>query len=234
MKNIRLHVQVDVANWLQQLQSKFHWCPYEEEEKERQLVRLKKAMVIAKINDLNKTAFILIIIKLQICTQRPEMKNDYNVATIVLRRGMSTAVIGALVFIFTILIARQLYKQTKSRGTLSVQNTSSKTERQVATMMFTIAIVFLLTKIPYSIGQYTRTYAYKKIDINIYKTLNDFLPWAAGVSHINYSCNYFIYMYFMKSFRQAFLTMFCCKGKADRKNSGKSNPSSQEVTTNHI
>ncbi len=38
----------------------------------------------------------------------------------------------------------------------------------------------------------------------------------------------------MKSFRQAFLAMFCCKGKADHKNSGQSNSSSQEVTNTHI
>ena len=104
------------------------------------------------------------------------MKDDYNIATIVLRRGMSTIVVGVLVFIFTTLIAIQLYKQTKFRGTLSSQNTSSKKEQQVATMMFMIAVIFLITKIPYSIGQYTRTYAFKKINVNVYKALNQISP----------------------------------------------------------
>ena len=63
------------------------------------------------------------------------MKDDYNIATIVLRRGMSTIVVGILVFIFTTLIAIQLYKQTKFRGTLSSQNTSSKKEQQVCAML---------------------------------------------------------------------------------------------------
>lgn len=156
-----------------------------------------------------------------ICTRTPGTQEIFDVFNISIKRTFSTMVLGAIVFVFTCLMAKQLYKQKKARENMTFPNSGAtagkgKTgkvdqEAQITKMMFIVAIIFWATKIPYMFGQYTRTYGFRKINIDVFIFLNDTMPVTTAISYINFMVNFFVYVTYMKSFRRTFFRMFCCK-----------------------
>ena len=134
-------------------------------------------------------------------------------------------------------MANELYKQRRARkqmtmaaeaganggarGGTGAQSKSDK-EKQIAVMMYIISLIFLITKIPYMIGQYTRTYGYRKVNVDVFIFLNDSMPVTTAINYINFFVNFFVYYYYMSSFRQKFKEIFCCKEPESKYNLGLS------------
>ena len=78
-------------------------------------------------------------------------------------------------------------------------------------MMYIISVIFVATKIPYMFGQYTRTYGFKKVNVDAFKFLNDTMPIATVITYTNFVVNFFIYYHYMEAFRDKFKQIFCCK-----------------------
>ena len=151
-----------------------------------------------------------------ICTRTPGTQEMFDAFNIAIKRTFSTLFPGAVIFILTCLMSKELYKQRRARKAMTQAagggaGASSDKERQIGIMMYIIAIIFLVTKIPFIIAQYTRTYAFKKINVNIYVVLNDMLPVATAINYVNFVVNFFVYYYYMTAFRKRFNQIFCCK-----------------------
>ena len=183
-----------------------------------------------------------------ICTRTPGTQETFDAFNIAIKRSFSTIVLGFIVLVLSFLMANELYKQRRSRkqmtgaesgagamkggsGSTGTSGKSPDKEKQIAIMMYIISLVFLLTKIPYMIGQYTRTYGFKKINVNIFIFLNDTMPVTTVITYINFFVNFFIYYYYMASFRQKFKEIFCCKESKSKYNSGMSSKMTTSVST---
>ncbi len=154
-----------------------------------------------------------------ICTRTPGTQPLFDAFNIAIKRTFSTIVLGVVVFILTCLMAKHLYRQRRARREMTTTGApvgKGNQERQIAQMMFIIALVFVLTKIPYMIGQYTRTYGFKKINISVYKFLNNTMPVTTTITYTNFMVNFFIYMFYMASFKSRFCQVFCCRKPAKK------------------
>ena len=83
-----------------------------------------------------------------------------------MERTFSTIVLGGVTFVLICLMAKELHEQRKARKVMTRntmgQGADTDKERQITSMLFIIAIIFLVTKILHMIGQYTRTYGFRK------------------------------------------------------------------------
>ena len=159
-----------------------------------------------------------------ICTRTPGTQDIFDAFNISIKRTFSTIVLGFIIFVLSFLMANELYKQRRARKRMTMaaeagnggksgmgaQGKSDK-EKQIAVMMYIISLIFLVTKIPYMIGQYTRTYGYRKVNVDIFIFLNDSMPVATAINYINFFVNFFVYYYYMSPFRQKFKEIFCCQ-----------------------
>ena len=171
-----------------------------------------------------------------ICTRTPGTQEIFDAFNISIKRTFSTIVLGFIIFVLSFLMANELYKQRRARKQMTMgaeagngdnksgvgaQGRSDK-EKQIAVMMYIISLIFLVTKIPYMIGQYTRTYGYRKVNVDVFIFLNDSMPVTTAINYINFFVNFFVYYYYMSSFRQKFKHIFCCKEPESKYSSGLS------------
>ncbi len=116
-----------------------------------------------------------------------------------------------LTFIFTLLIASQLYKQRKVRNTLGQgsQTNSKYNEFRISVMLFVIACMFLLSKIFQTTVWYLLVYS-SKTSVH-FERVSVASHYARILLVLNHSLNSLVCIIFMKSFRKAFVSIICCK-----------------------
>ncbi len=119
-----------------------------------------------------------------------------------------------ITFIFTFLIAHQLFKQKNARNTiLSTRQTNNK-EFTITLMLFLVSCLFLVSKtfaiITWQMMQnFGRNSAY-------FQHASVAYFYARLLLLINHSMNSFVYVIFFHEFRKAFAAMLCFKYKTDQ------------------
>ncbi len=117
---------------------------------------------------------------------------------------------SSLIFLFTILIAVNLFKQKEVRNELTEgrQPSQSRREKKITFMLFLVACLFILTRIPeniiYNILDYYETR--QLYNNKVYKSLVMAYPLVLFLYTCNHSFNFVIYIFFFKQFRR---TLIC-------------------------
>ena len=142
-----------------------------------------------------------------------------KIADLVINGVLSHIIVTMIILIFTVAIAVYLKKMRKNRKTLSQSIVIQRSkEFVITTMLFAIACLFLVTRLPIVIVYEVSRYL--EID-NFDDTRWQFfgISWYTGILLlvINYSTNFVIYMIFFKEFRDKCFAIVTCK-RDDSKN----------------
>ncbi len=127
----------------------------------------------------------------------------------------TTPVLGVcqplLTFIFTVLIATQLYKQKKARNTMVQERSdhNSKKEFTITLMLFAVACMFLISKIFYMMTWFIFKYSRQNSPHSQQAIISNF--YAQIIVIINHSVNSLVYVLFFKTFREGMKSVFFCK-----------------------
>ena len=125
-----------------------------------------------------------------------------------------------LTFIFTSLIAIFLFINSRKRSYLSQSNNrQSNKEFQISLMLFAVAFLFTILRIPrLSMYQIRLYYSSKGLFNNThFIDALKYWPIAKLLVVVNHSINFVIYMIFIQNFRQAFVKMFSRSDKNNQK-----------------
>ena len=127
---------------------------------------------------------------------------------------LSHIVVTMIILIFTFAIAVHLKKMKNNRKTLS-QNMVIRSSKEfvITTMLFVVACLFLVTRLPMVIVfEIARYFDYTgDVDVKTWQLLKVSLSTSALLLVINHSANFVIYMIFFKEFRDKFVPMVTCK-----------------------
>ena len=123
---------------------------------------------------------------------------------------------SGLILIFTIAIALKLYQSKRERNNLNDNNSNcvpGNTEIKITLMIFIVATVFIVTRIPaFVLYEMQKYYFSKKMYFNKHY-LNSVA--ASPISYafilINHSINFIIYICFLEKFREGFTQCFSRK-----------------------
>ncbi len=115
-----------------------------------------------------------------------------------------------LTFVFTVLIAHELYKQKKARNTLVQEgqtNNNDSKEFIISLMLFLVACMFLASKVVQVTIWLVREYSHQ----NSLQFQHAFVAmhYAKLLMILNHSANSLIYIIFFPKFREAFLSLLC-------------------------
>ena len=150
------------------------------------------------------------------CVTFPQKLDSYYTLDIIVMRFICNGVCGVIVSIFTVLIVINLFKARKMRVEMTGVN-ASNIELKVSAMMAAIAIIYLITKIPYFIATYITSYgktetedAKTKILINksVFGWFIEAKPITGAFTDLNYAVNFVIYVIFLQQFQKV---LFCKK-----------------------
>ena len=123
--------------------------------------------------------------------------NDIIVSTV-----LSNCLCSFLIFVFTILTSIFLFKQAKKRSHMLKDSDSSK-EFQISLMLITVATLFLVLRLPEIVMfQVVSFFAGNSFQKSVPQILVDIYPFLWVPVELNHSINFFIYLIFLKSFRQ--------------------------------
>ena len=128
---------------------------------------------------------------------------------------------SGLILIFTIVIAFKIHQSERERNILNDNNSNrvpESKEIKITLMIFIVASVFILTRLPtFILYEMTKYYFSRKMYFNKHY-LNSLA--ASPISYvlivINHSINFIIYMCFLKKFREGFKQ--CCPRKHNTRN----------------
>ena len=124
---------------------------------------------------------------------------------IIISTILSNFLCSFLIFVFTILTSIQLFKMAKERSQLSQEGDSGK-EYQVSLMLVTVATLFLVLRLPEILAfQLVSFFAGKTFVTS--KSLALVYPMLFVCVTLNHSINFFIYMIFLKRYRQTFIQL---------------------------
>ena len=127
---------------------------------------------------------------------------------------LSHIIVTMVILIFTVAIAVHLKKMKNNRKSPS-QNMVIRSSKEfvITTMLFVVACLFLVTRLPIVIVfEITRYFDYTgDVDVKPWQLLKASLSSAALLLVINHSTNFVIYMIFFKEFRDKFVAMVTCK-----------------------
>ncbi len=131
---------------------------------------------------------------------------------------LSFGLCPVLTFIFTVLIAHQLYKHKQARNTVvQDRQTNQNKEFRITLMLFIVACMFLFAKMFQIIIWYMRNYSNRRsIHFQHAHISSNF---ARICVILNHSANSLVYIIFFKKFREGLLSWFCCK-RNDLSNEG--------------
>ena len=128
---------------------------------------------------------------------------------------------GGLVLLFTILIASLLFKSKQFRNKITQSSVKDRSDQEskITVMLFIVACLFILTKIPeIVIVQIIISYTGKSVDQH---NINAMAAWPVTnvLLIINHSVNFVIYVVFFKKFKEVSMRIFK-KGKEKCKTQG--------------
>ena len=158
----------------------------------------------------------------QRCIIYNDKKETFVIVDIIISRCLADVIIGSAIFILTGFVIRSLLKARHARentlnGGCSFTRRQTR-EFQITIMLITIAILFVLMKVPYTFTYYLsfkwNTEWRKTVENQLVgiKEVNDI---AGALVNLNYSINFFVYFIFVRSFRENLFELVACR-KDDR------------------
>ena len=170
-----------------------------------------------------------------ICTMK--IDNVSKVSDLLVNVVLSHIIVTLIIFVFTVAIAAHLKKTRNNRRTLSqsIVIQSSK-EFVITTMLFAVACLFLVTRLPVIIVFESQRYleSTNNLDIKSWQLVEAAWPIAILLLVINHSTNFVIYVIFFKEFRDKLVAMVTCKPNHNGNNLRRSSTRTSMVTTNRI
>ncbi len=145
------------------------------------------------------------------CKHNPDFEELNNFFDSVATRILLYGSCPVLTFIFTVLIANQLYKQRKVRNTMVQEGPSVAKHKEfmITLMLFLVACMFLISKIFQTTIWYLLVHV-SKSSVH-FKHAAIASHYARIVLVLNHSLNSLVCLIFLKSFRKAFVSLICCK-----------------------
>ena len=145
------------------------------------------------------------------CFSRSQHKEIFETLDQIINTIFANGICAGLIFVLTVLIAIFLYSYKRKRNVLREDGgENSDKEFQITLMLFTVACLFIFTRIPEIITYQISYHCFSKM---IYSPMCHnvliFWPLSSLLVVVNHSANFFIYTIFFKSFRAS-----CCKHKA--------------------
>ena len=156
--------------------------------------------------------FLIGTSKTRPCIIYTDKKETFVIVDIIISRCFADVMVGLAIFILTGFMIRSLLKARRARentlnGGCSFTRRQTR-EFQITIMLVTIAILFVVVKIPYTLTYYLSfNWKGKRIVYGI----TDVKDVAGAFVILNYSMNFFVYFIFVRSFRENFFKMFSCK-----------------------
>ena len=127
---------------------------------------------------------------------------------IIISTVLSNCLCSFLIFIFTALTSKYLYKMAKKRSQLSKDGDSGK-EFQISLMLVTVATLFLVLRLPEIITfQLVSFFAGNNFQSSVSKSLVHIYPLLTVLVAFNHAINFFVYIIFLRNFRKTFIQLF--------------------------
>ena len=143
-----------------------------------------------------------------------------NIFDTVVNSVLSNGICFCLILVFTILIGIFLQRAKAVRTRLNKSGeTESKSEFQITLMLVIVAVAFLAFRIPEMVlYQMRRYFKAENITNSTSENVESLYPIFLVLVLCNHSVNFFIYVTFLKTFRQAFLRLFKCSARKSATN----------------
>ncbi len=163
-------------------------------------------------------ALFLIGLDEEHCVIYTPANRKFVIVDIIVSRCCADVLVGIAIFVLTGFMIRSLLKARYARENTLIggcTRTRRQTrELQITIMLMTIAILFVVTKIPYTLTYYLSFY-WNDEWMEIVKTrlhgIDSGKLLAGALVNLNYSINFFVYFCFVRSFRENFLLVFSCR-----------------------
>ena len=148
---------------------------------------------------------------------------------------LSHIIVTVIILIFTVLIAIHLKKTRNNRKTLSQRVVIQRSkEFVITTMLFAIACLFLVTRLPIVVVFEAKRYLELQDNVDVKTWQLVMASWYTVVLLlvINHSTNFVIYIIFFKEFKDTFVAMVRCKQNNKETNLRRSSTRTSMVTSN--
>ena len=151
------------------------------------------------------------------CFSKSEHVKIFETLDQIINTIIANGICAGLIVVFTVLIAKNLYSYKRQRNVLSENVTDgSDQEFRITLMLFTVACLFIITRIPEILTYQIVFYCFSNtIESPMCHNVKIFWPLSSLLVVINHSANFFIYTIFFKSFRGS-----CCKWGGGRPTGG--------------
>lgn len=174
------------------------------------------------------------------CIIYADKKETFVIVDIIISRCLADVVVGLAIFILTGFMIRSLLKARHARektlnGGYYAYPRRQTRELQITIMLMTIAILFVLMKVPYTLTYYLSfnwNNEWKKIVAHQLSGITEVNDVAGALVIINYSMNFFVYIIFVRSFRENFLKVLSCRRYNVSDNGRVPSSDSYKLTTN--
>ncbi len=151
-----------------------------------------------------------------ICGNNPNLMELSEISNTLIYTILGFGLCPILTFIFTVLIAYQLFKQKRARNAMvqddQSNNNSNSKEFTITLMLFLVASLFLVSKFVQVTVWYIRNYSYR--DSILFQHAAIAFNFARLLVIINHSANSVIYIIFFENFRKALLALLCCRSQS--------------------
>ena len=167
------------------------------------------------------------------CFRKEEHIEIYATLTRIIHTVFANGICSGTIFVFTVFIAVSIYSYKRKRNVLSEDGgKNSDQEFQITLMLFTVACLFIFTRIPEAVTFQVAMHCFaNRIDSLMCHNMEVFWPLSTLLVLVNHSVNFFIYMYFFKSFRDCICKFYKTKRSAVPENSDSNTGSTFAVGT---
>ena len=158
-----------------------------------------------------------------------------EIADLVINGVLSHIIVTMIILMFTVAIAVCLKKTRDNRKTLSQSVVIQRSkEFVITTMLFAVACLFLVTRLPIVIVFEASRYLETTDNFDLKSWQLFWVVWNTAVLLlvINHSTNFVIYMIFFKEFRDKFIAIVTCKREERITTLRRSSTRTSMVTTN--
>ncbi len=147
------------------------------------------------------------------CVNNPDFKELNIFSNNFTYTAVGFGLCPVITFIFTVLIAHQLFKHKRARQAMTQEGQTSEDNREfvITVMLFLVACMFLLSKIFQVTLWYIRSYSDRNSVHFQHASVGMFF--ARLLIFVNHAVNSLVYIIFFKSFREAFVAILCFKWK---------------------
>ena len=165
------------------------------------------------------------------CFRKPEHMDIFATLDQIINTVFANGICAGLIFVFTVFIAVSIYSYKRKRNVLSEDSgKNSDKEFQITLMLFTVACLFIFTRIPEAVTYQIAMHCFsERVNSPVCHNMEVFWPLSTLLVVINHSVNFFIYISFFKSFRES-----CCKYRMKKSSVSENSVSSTYVVSTRV